>query len=214
MRDHRSAEGRLEILSTDAVLNEHVVGCDCVPPLVGRGTTPLLGRAADTTMIRLAGVFLIGSVLVAACSSSGTPAPAATVTPAAVSGGVTVGTATTGLGVVLTGADGLTLYTHAGDTATTSTCTGSCLAAWPPLTVATAQQAAAAPGVNGQLATIVRPEGSLQVTYDGQPLYYWQGDTKPGDVTGQGKAGFSVAIASVPAPTSGAPSPGASGSGY
>ena len=104
----------------------------------------------------------------------------------------------TGLGAVLTGANGLTLYTHAGDTATTSTCTGSCLAAWPPLTVATAQQAAAAPGVNGQLATFVRPEGSIQVTYDGQPLYYWQGDAKPGDVTGQGKAGFSVALASGP----------------
>ena len=168
----------------------------------------------DTTKIRLAGVFLIGVVLVAACSGSGTPAPPATVGPVAVSGGVTVGTATTGLGVVLTGANGLTLYTHAGDTATTSTCTGSCLAAWPPLTVATAQQAAAAPGVNGQLATFVRPEGSIQVTYDGQPLYYWQGDAKPGDVAGQGKAGFSVALASGPAPTSGAPSPGASGYGY
>ena len=162
-------------------------------------------------MIRLAGVSLVGIVLVAACSGSGTPAPAATVTPATVSGGVTVGTATTGLGVVLTGADGLTLYTHAGDTATTSTCTGSCLAAWPPLTVATAHQAAAAPGVNGQLATFVRPEGSIQVTYDGQPLYYSQGDVKPGDVTGQGKAGFSVALASGPAPTSGTPSPSASG---
>ena len=61
-------------------------------------------------MFRLAGVSLVGLVLVAACSGSGTPAPAATVTPAAVSGGVTVGTATTGLGVVLTGANGLTLY--------------------------------------------------------------------------------------------------------
>lgn len=165
-------------------------------------------------MIRLPGVFIIGVVVVAACTGSGTPAPPATVTPAAVSGGVTVGTATTGRGVVLTGANGLTLYTHAGDTATTSTCTSSCLTAWPPLTVATAAQAAAAPGVDGQLATLVRPEGSIQVTYDGQPLYYWQGDTKPGDVTGQGKAGFSVALASGPAPTSGAPSPGASGYGY
>jgi predicted lipoprotein with Yx(FWY)xxD motif len=168
-------------------------------------------KGTDTTMFRLAGVSLVGLVLVAACSGSGTPAPAATVTPAAVSGGVTVGTATTGLGVVLTGANGLTLYTHAGDTATTSTCTASCLAAWPPVTVASAQQAAAAPGVNGQLATFVRPEGSIQVTYDGQPLYYWQGDSKPGDVTGQGKAGFSVALASGPAPTSGGPSPSASG---
>ena len=122
--------------------------------------------------------------------------------------------ATTGLGVVLTGANGLTLYTHAGDTATSSTCSGSCLAAWPPLTVASAQQAAAAPGVDGRLATFTRPEGSIQVTYDGQPLYYWQGDTKPGDVTGQGKAGFSVALASGPAPSSGAPSPGTSGYGY
>jgi hypothetical protein len=56
----------------------------------------------ETTMIRLAGAFLIGVVLVAACTGSGTPAPPATVTPVAVSGGVTVGTATTGLGVVLT----------------------------------------------------------------------------------------------------------------
>ena len=150
-----------------AVLNEHVVGCHCGPATCWARRDPLLGRALDTTMIRLAGVFLIGFVLVAACSGSGTPAPPATANPAAVSGGVTVGTATTGLGVVLTGANGLTLYTHAGDTATSSTCTGSCLAAWPPLTVATAQQAAAAPGVNGQLATLVRPEGSIQVPTTG-----------------------------------------------
>jgi predicted lipoprotein with Yx(FWY)xxD motif len=165
-------------------------------------------------MIRRAGISLIAWLLVAACSGTGTPVPAATVTPAPVPGGVTIGTASTALGVVLTGADGLTLYTHAGDTATSSTCTGSCLATWPAVTVATAQQAAAAPSVNGQLATFVRPKGSTQVTYDGQPLYYWQADSKPGDVTGQGKAGFSVGLASGPAPTPGAPSPSISGYGY
>ena len=165
-------------------------------------------------MVRLAGVLLVSFFLVAACSSSGTPAPPTVVTPAAASGGVTVGAATTALGVVLTGANGLTLYTHAGDTATSSTCTGSCLAAWPALTVATAHQAAAAPGVDGELATFARSDGSLQVTYDGQPLYYWQGDAKPGDVTGQGIAGFSVALASGPASTSGAPSPSATGYSY
>jgi predicted lipoprotein with Yx(FWY)xxD motif len=165
-------------------------------------------------MLRLAGTMLVGLALVAACAGSGTPTPPATASPEAVPGGVTIGTATTGLGVVLTGANGLTLYTHAGDTATSSTCSGSCLAAWPPLTVAAAHQAAAAPGVDGRLATFARPEGSIQVTYDGQPLYYWQGDAKPGDVTGQGKAGFSVALASGPGPTSAAPSPGSSGDGY
>ncbi len=44
----------------------------------------------------------------------------------------------------------------------------------------------------------------MQVTYNGLPLYYWQGDAKPGDATGQGVGGFSVATVagSSPAPSS------------
>src|SRR5581483_2981787 len=33
---------------------------------------------------------------------------------------------------------------------------------------------------------IDRADGSKQVTYNGMPLYYWQGDKAPGDTTGQG----------------------------
>jgi len=158
-------------------------------------------------------VLALVALLAAACSSGATSAPAtaapATATPAAsvpapsapssgapssaASTGVVVNTATTGLGPVLTGPNGLTLYTHAGDTATSSTCTGGCATAWPPLTVAAGASATAGTGVTGTLGTLTRPDGTTQVTYNGMPLYGWKSDTKPGDVTGQGVNGFSVA---------------------
>jgi len=100
---------------------------------------------------------------------------------------------TTSLGPVLVGPNGLSLYTHAGDTASSSSCTGACATAWPPLTVATGATAAGATGVSGTFATLTRADGSTQVTYNGLPLYGWQGDSKLGDVTGQGVEGFSVA---------------------
>ena len=42
------------------------------------------------------------------------------------------------------------------------------------------------------IATIKRPDGSHQVTFDGRPLYYYSKDTKAGDVNGQGVAEVSV----------------------
>jgi predicted lipoprotein with Yx(FWY)xxD motif len=48
-------------------------------------------------------------------------------------------------------------------------------------------------GVTGKLGTLTRPDGTTQVTYNGRPLYGWQNDAKPGDVTGQGIGGFTVA---------------------
>ena len=114
----------------------------------------------------------------------------------------TVGTASTSLGTVLVGSTAMTLYTHAGDTSSKSTCTGGCLSAWPALTVPAGGQPTAGPGVTGHLGTFVRPEGATQVTYNGLPLYYWEGDQKPGDVTGQGVGGFSVARPGGTAPKS------------
>ncbi len=106
---------------------------------------------------------------------------------------VSIGTTTTQLGTVLVGTDGMSLYTRAGDSATLSTCTGSCAMAWPPLTLPKGQQAVGAPGVNGTFGALARPEGTIQATYDDHPLYYSQGDTSAGDVTGNGVDGFSVA---------------------
>jgi predicted lipoprotein with Yx(FWY)xxD motif len=51
-------------------------------------------------------------------------------------------------------------------------CTGACAALWPPLLV---QSAAAVrkqlPGVTGTLGVVRRPEGTLQVTWNGLPVY-------------------------------------------
>ena len=121
-------------------------------------------------------------------------APAATPTPAPATGGVVVGTATTSLGVVLVAPNGLTLYTRAGDSANTSSCTGGCLASWPALTAPAGGTASAGTGVTGTVGTFTRADdGTMQVTYKGLPLYFWKSDSKPGDVTGQGIGGFSVA---------------------
>ena len=171
--------------------------------------------------------FLAVAVLaVAACTSS---AGGATTAGGGASNGV--GTTTTAaivgsesspnFGMVLTGPNGMTLYTHAGDSATSSSCTGACATAWPPLE--TKGQPTAKAGITGQLGTLTRPDGTTQVTYGGLPLYYWQGDTKAGDTTGNGVEGFSIAMVggaapaakpSVAAPAPSAPSAPSSGGKY
>jgi predicted lipoprotein with Yx(FWY)xxD motif len=147
-------------------------------------------------------------LMVGACTSAATPAPsappasqpvasqpAASQAAASPAGPVTINSASSTLGTILTGANGLTLYIHAGDTATSSTCTGGCAAAWPPLTVAAGAQAVAGTGVTGTLGTLMRADGTTQVTYAGLPLYYWMNDKASGDTTGQNKNGFTVALA-------------------
>ncbi len=87
--------------------------------------------------------------------------------------GATMRTATIGGVTVLTDAHGRTLHWFAPDTPTTSACTGSCAAYWPPVTGG----ATAGPGVTGTLGTIKRPGGAVQATYDGHPLYTYIGDS-------------------------------------
>jgi predicted lipoprotein with Yx(FWY)xxD motif len=84
------------------------------------------------------------------------------------------------LGEVLTGPNGMTLYTFANDKQPgKSACNGTCAENWPPLHPEAAAGAPKAP-----LSIITRDDGSKQYAYKGKPLYYWKNDKKPGDATG------------------------------
>jgi predicted lipoprotein with Yx(FWY)xxD motif len=148
-------------------------------------------------------------VVAAACTSSGAggAASAAPTVATAVDGGVSdygrapetaapaagaseVKTATdAALGTFLVDEGGRTLYIFTKDTKDTSVCSGDCATSWPPFTVAAGESAKAGAGVSGTLATIARADGGTQVTYDGAPLYYFAGDARAGDTTGQGVGG-------------------------
>ena len=163
----------------------------------------------------IASLVVVAGLVVAGCTAAATPAPPAPSTgnagPSAAGGGtVTVASMSTTLGTVLTGPTGMTLYIHAGDSATTSTCTGGCASAWPPLTVPSGGSAMGGTGITGQFGTLTRDDTSTQVTYAGMPLYYWQADAKAGDTTGQNVNGFTVATVTGAgaAPSSAATKPG------
>jgi predicted lipoprotein with Yx(FWY)xxD motif len=120
--------------------------------------------------LAVAGLVLLG---VAVAGATG-PASAATSTASA----LTV-TTIDGMKVVANG-KGFALYSFAPDTPTTSTCYGSCAAYWPPVT----GSSAAGSGLPGKTGTIKRTDGSLQLTYNGHPLYTYVGDTAPGQASG------------------------------
>jgi predicted lipoprotein with Yx(FWY)xxD motif len=113
-------------------------------------------------------------------SGATSPAPAA---------GVALGTGSGSAGPFLTGTGGMTLYTFKNDSAGRSACTGGCATNWPPFVVADATTVTPPAGASGTFATITRDDGSLQVTYNGRPLYFFAGDSAPGDTAGQGVGG-------------------------
>jgi predicted lipoprotein with Yx(FWY)xxD motif len=84
---------------------------------------------------------------------------------------------------ILVNLRGLTLYSLSAERHGRFICKNSaCLALWKPLVVAKGVKPT---GVRG-LATIRRPDGRIQVTYRGGPLYRFTGDHKRGDVKGNG----------------------------
>jgi len=103
------------------------------------------------------------------------------------------------LGKFLVGKDGLTLYSFTPDPLGESTCYDKCAEAWPPLLVDSADKVTAAEGIPGVFGTTTRKDNTLQVTYNGVPLYYWFRDKKAGDTTGQrvGRVWWVVPPASV-----------------
>lgn len=158
-------------------------------------TLPTRGRMASA----LAGVAI--STLVAACQSAGTTAPpsaeqsasasveestGASATPS-VAGDVAVATSAE-VGEHLVDAEGRTLYVFTNDIPGMSHCFDDCAANWPPYVV-DSDELTAGDGVSAELGTIDRGDGTLQVTLDGWPLYYFAADQAAGDTSGEGVGG-------------------------
>ena len=87
-------------------------------------------------------------------------------------------------GQILVGNDGMALYIFTKDTPDQSNCDASCLNKWPPLLTQGTPNLGS--GVDPSLVgSAALPDGSMIVTYNHMPLYYWYKDTKPGDTKGQ-----------------------------
>ena len=107
--------------------------------------------------------FLLAGVMLVACATTENA-------PARVADGV------------LTGGNGMTLYTFDRDVADSgkSLCNGPCVANWPPLMATDTDKA------SGGYSVLTRDDGKKQWAYKGKPLYFWSKDQKPGDKTGDG----------------------------
>jgi predicted lipoprotein with Yx(FWY)xxD motif len=91
----------------------------------------------------------------------------------------------TPLGSFLVDSLGMTLYIFTNDTPGTSTCYSTCATFWPPL-LTNGMPVAGAGVTDSLLGTTTRTDGSVQVTYNGWPLYYFSKDKAVGDTMGEG----------------------------
>ena len=116
-------------------------------------------------------------------SPAPTPAPSSPATAA-----MTLKVGTTGFPTALTDGTGRAVYLFTADTGSSSTCTGACASAWPPVT--TSGTTSITGGDMAKLGTTTRADGTKQVTYGGHPLYYFIKDAKSGDTHGEGLKAF------------------------
>jgi predicted lipoprotein with Yx(FWY)xxD motif len=153
-----------------------------------------------TRLFSFAALAVTVALVLAACGGSSTSSPSgsgstpsyggAKPTTSSSSGAASVvRTKTSSLGTFLVDANGRALYLWDADHGSKSTCSGACAQAWPPLTTTATPKASGAVKAT-LLGTTKRPDGSREVTYAGHPLYYFAGDTAPGQTTGQGSNGF------------------------
>ena len=139
------------------------------------------------------GVPVAAGLLAAACGTaagSTTAGSAPAGTPASGSAAATVIESHAGsAGSFLTNGSGRAVYLWAADSMNKSACSGACAGAWPPVT--TTGKVTVADGAKAaDLGTITRSDGTKQVTYSGHPLYYFAGDSGPGQTNGQGSDSF------------------------
>jgi predicted lipoprotein with Yx(FWY)xxD motif len=149
----------------------------------------MLSRTPFTLMASAAVIPLTALALASCGGDNGNSATASSPPPKTASGkSATLGVESTSLGKILDNGQGRTLYVFQADSGTKSNCSGACATNWPPLTSA---NPTVGKGANASMVgTSKRSDGKTQVTYNGHPLYTFQGDSGPGDTSGQGVNAF------------------------
>lgn len=116
---------------------------------------------------------------------SPTPAPVATVrpspSPVGVSNSLVMTRTYPAKGSFLTDPKGMTLYIFDKDTQGMSNCNGNCAVLWPPY-----GPTGKVSNLPANFTVLARSDASMQYAYKGMPLYFYQKDTRPGDILGDG----------------------------
>ena len=149
-------------------------------------------RTNPITFLAGAAVIPLVALAVAGCGGSddGGEATAAVTPPKTPSGkSATIGVAQADLGKFLVDSQGRTVYLFQKDSNGKSACSGECATQWPPV------RATGTPTVGkgltaSKVGTTARSDGKPQVTYNGHPLYMFEGDQNAGDINGQGLTAF------------------------
>lgn len=152
-------------------------------------------RLATTAVAALA-------LALTACSGGGTDPYASTgALPAAPpevltapTGTVLSANSTAQLGVVVIDGLGWTLYRSDADSADppTANCVDACATAWPPVLADPGTPLSLEGVAQEEVGTVVRPDGSVQVTVGGWPVYRYAADPQPGATEGHGKDGWAA----------------------
>ena len=198
------------------------------PPAVTRDMSQknhAVQNGGGHTSIRMAiALVAVGSAIaLAACGDDSGDSGQATAAMGGGGGSETVSVDSLGnAGDVLVDASGAALYTPDQEANGMVECTSSeCTAIWKPVT-ADGGNPTSPSDIQGELGTLKRPDGDMQVTFDGKPLYSFTQEG-PGEVTGDGfKDTFDgtdftwhlVTPTGVSGASGGASSSSSSGSGY
>ncbi len=170
--------GRLFIV---AILTTAVLAA-CAPSYQSGTYPPSSGAPAQAPTLAPTNIPSSGPTTAPAMTPSANNAPASSNVALEVTSNAT-------LGKFIADGQGRTLYVFLKDTMNTSNCSGGCAQTWPPLI--SQGQPTVGNGLNaGLLGTTQRKDGSMQVTYNGHPLYHYAPDQKPGDTNGQGIGGI------------------------
>jgi predicted lipoprotein with Yx(FWY)xxD motif len=149
----------------------------------------MIRRRSVVTLVATAAV--VPALVLSACGGDDSNNSSSTTTKSKGQTGqsATVDVANTDLGNILVDSQGRTLYLFRADQGTTSECSGECATDWPPIEVSSAPTAGKGADAS-MLGTTARSDGKTQVTYNGHPVYRFQGDKKAGDTNGEGLVAF------------------------